>query len=204
MARCKSEHERALCPPATLRCFSAETSLFATVRRRRSVDTPRTWYSTARSGKNFVYCEDAFAHLREGVLRVAGYREKPKFTSVTTGVCLTSVVDRSRRYCTYRLLPVIAPFTAGVNRRSSRSRSSASSRSGSDAVCRTRRRPVPCRRPPIRCWCARTRRLPRRCWSRNQHTVSKSNGRAMTETSFTSTNGLFMTAGSGNFARAEK
>src|SRR5689334_6396735 len=47
--------------------------------------------------------------------RRMGYREKPTFTSVTTGVCFTSVVDRSRRYCRYRLLPLIAPFTAGVN-----------------------------------------------------------------------------------------
>src|SRR3954465_9217933 len=94
---------------AALRWFSEETLPFATVRRRPSFDTPRTWYSTTRSRKNFVRCEDAFASLRDGVLRAAGYREKATFTSVTTGVCSTSVVDRSRRYCTYRLLPVIAP-----------------------------------------------------------------------------------------------
>src|SRR5262245_26156753 len=36
-------------------------------------------------------------------------------TSVTTGVCLVSVVTRSSLYCAYRPTPDTDPFTTGVN-----------------------------------------------------------------------------------------
>src|SRR3954463_423855 len=85
--------------PAGFGCFSAVTSPFATVRRRRSFDTPPTWCSTAPSDKNFVCREDAFAHLRDGVLDLVGYREKARLPPVPPAVGFTSVADRWRRYC---------------------------------------------------------------------------------------------------------